>query len=49
MAMLKFLMKFDYSNASWARMLAVTDDRTSAVTALLKPNQPLTMFSVAFW
>jgi hypothetical protein len=36
MAMLNFLMKFDYSNASWARMLAVTDDRTSAVVALLE-------------
>jgi hypothetical protein len=25
MPMLKFLMKFNYSSASWARMLAVTD------------------------
>jgi uncharacterized protein with GYD domain len=36
MAMLKFLMKFNYSNASWARMLTVADDRTSAVSALLE-------------
>jgi len=34
--MLKFLMKFNYSNASWARMLSVTDDRSSAVAALLE-------------
>jgi uncharacterized protein with GYD domain len=34
--MIKFLMKFSYSNASWARMLAGTDDRTSAVAALLE-------------
>jgi uncharacterized protein with GYD domain len=36
MAMLKFLMKFNYSSASWARMLTVTDDRTSAVAALVE-------------
>jgi hypothetical protein len=34
--MLKFLMKFNYSSASWARMLAVTDDRSSTVAALLE-------------
>ena len=34
--MLKFLMKFNYSSASWARMLTVTDDRTSAVAALVE-------------
>jgi uncharacterized protein with GYD domain len=36
MAMPKFVIKFAYSNASWARMLAVSDDRTSAVAALLE-------------
>jgi uncharacterized protein with GYD domain len=36
MAMPKFIFKFIYSNASWARMLAVTDDRASAVAALLE-------------
>jgi uncharacterized protein with GYD domain len=36
MAMLKFLMRFNYTSASWARMLAVTDDRTSAVAALVE-------------
>jgi uncharacterized protein with GYD domain len=36
MAMLKFLMRFSYTSASWARMLAVTDDRTSAVAALVE-------------
>lgn len=36
MAMQKYLVKFNYSNASWARMLSVTDDRTSAVAALLE-------------
>jgi hypothetical protein len=25
--MLKFMVSFNYSSASWARMLAVTDDR----------------------
>ena len=34
--MLKFLMKFNYSNASWARMLTVSDDRASAVSALVE-------------
>jgi uncharacterized protein with GYD domain len=34
--MLKYLMKFNYSSASWARMLAVTDDRSSTVAALLE-------------
>lgn len=34
--MLKYLIKFNYSSASWARMLTVTDDRTSAVAALLE-------------
>jgi uncharacterized protein with GYD domain len=34
--MTKFLIKFSYSNASWARMLAVADDRTSTVAALLE-------------
>jgi uncharacterized protein with GYD domain len=33
--MIKYLMKFNYSNASWARMLTRTDDRTSTVAALL--------------
>jgi uncharacterized protein with GYD domain len=36
MAMLKFLMRFNYTSASWARMLVVTDDRTSAVAALVE-------------
>jgi len=34
--MLKFMVTFNYSSASWARMLAVTDDRTAAVAALLE-------------
>ena len=34
--MLKFLMKFNYTSASWARMLLVSDDRTSAVAALVE-------------
>jgi uncharacterized protein with GYD domain len=34
--MLKFMIKFNYTSASWARMLTVTDDRTSAVAALLE-------------
>lgn len=33
--MLKFMIHFKYSSASWARMLAVSDDRASAVSALL--------------
>lgn len=32
----KFVMKFTYSSASWARMLAIPDDRTSAVAAMLE-------------
>jgi uncharacterized protein with GYD domain len=32
----KFMFKFNYSSASWARMLVVTDDRTSAAAALLE-------------
>jgi uncharacterized protein with GYD domain len=36
MAMQKYLVKFNYSNVAWGRMLAVTDDRTSAVAALLE-------------
>jgi uncharacterized protein with GYD domain len=35
MEMPRFVMKFTYSSASWARMLAVPDDRVSAVAALL--------------
>ena len=34
--MQKYLVKFNYSNASWARMLSVTEDRTAAVAALLE-------------
>jgi uncharacterized protein with GYD domain len=34
--MLKYMIKFNYTSASWARMLTVTDDRTSAVAALLE-------------
>ena len=34
--MLKFMVTFNYSSASWARMLAVADDRTSTVAALLE-------------
>jgi uncharacterized protein with GYD domain len=34
--MLKFMIKFDYTSASWARLLTVTDDRTSAVAALVE-------------
>jgi uncharacterized protein with GYD domain len=33
--MLKYMIKMNYSNASWARMLTAADDRTSAVAALL--------------
>jgi hypothetical protein len=32
----KFLITFNYSSVSWARMLSVPDDRTSAVAALLE-------------
>jgi uncharacterized protein with GYD domain len=34
--MLKFMVTFKYSSGSWARMLAVADDRASAVAALLE-------------
>jgi uncharacterized protein with GYD domain len=33
---LKFVMVFTYSSASWARMLKVPEDRASAVAALLE-------------
>lgn len=33
--MLKFVMIFNYSSASWARMLKIPEDRASAVAALL--------------
>jgi uncharacterized protein with GYD domain len=36
MAMPKFVIKFNHSSASWARMLTVADDRTAAVAALLE-------------
>ena len=32
----RFLITFNYSNGSWARMLDHSDDRTSAVAALLE-------------
>ena len=35
-AVLKFVMKFSYSSASWARMLKVQEDRASAVAALME-------------
>jgi uncharacterized protein with GYD domain len=34
--MSKFMIKFTYSCGSWARMVKVTDDRTSAVRALVE-------------
>jgi uncharacterized protein with GYD domain len=34
--MQKYLVKFNYSSASWARMLAFTDDRSAAVGALVE-------------
>src|SRR5215467_9945180 len=34
--MLKFVAKFTYSSASWARMLMIPDDRTAAVSMLLE-------------
>jgi uncharacterized protein with GYD domain len=34
--MLKFMITFNYSSASWARMLAAADDRASAVATLLE-------------
>jgi uncharacterized protein with GYD domain len=33
---LKFMVKFTYSSASWARMLKVPEDRASAVAALME-------------
>lgn len=35
-AMLKFVMTFTYSSASWARMLKLPEDRAEAVGALLE-------------
>jgi uncharacterized protein with GYD domain len=35
-AVLKFMVKFTYSSASWARMLKVPEDRASAVAALME-------------
>jgi uncharacterized protein with GYD domain len=32
----KFMIKFSYSHGSWARMIKVADDRTSAVRALVE-------------
>jgi hypothetical protein len=34
--MSKFMIKFTYSCGSWARMVKVTDDRTTAVRALVE-------------
>ncbi len=34
--MLKFVMTFTYSNASWARMIKMPEDRSVAVAALLE-------------
>jgi uncharacterized protein with GYD domain len=34
--MLKFMVTFNYSSGSWARMLTVADDRASAVAALVE-------------
>jgi hypothetical protein len=36
---LKFVMIFTYSSASWARMLKVPEDRASAVAALMEHFQ----------
>jgi uncharacterized protein with GYD domain len=36
MEMPRFVIRFCYSSASWARMLTVADDRTSAVAALFE-------------
>jgi hypothetical protein len=36
MTMPKFIMTFNYSSGTWARMLKVADDRVAAVTALLE-------------
>lgn len=35
-AMLKYVVRFVYSSASWARMLKVPEDRAAAVAALLE-------------
>jgi uncharacterized protein with GYD domain len=32
----KFVIKFSYSSGSWARMLNTSDDRTSAVSAMME-------------
>jgi hypothetical protein len=32
----RFMFKFNYTSASWARMLVVSDDRTAAATALIE-------------
>lgn len=32
----KFVITFNYSNASWARMMKVADDRRAAVAALME-------------
>lgn len=32
----KFAIKFSYSSGSWARMLNMSDDRTTAVSALME-------------
>jgi uncharacterized protein with GYD domain len=34
--MSRFMIKFTYSNASWARMISVADDRTSAARVLFE-------------
>jgi uncharacterized protein with GYD domain len=34
--MSKFMIKFNYSCGSWARMVKVTDDRTTAIRALVE-------------
>jgi uncharacterized protein with GYD domain len=36
MTMGKFVIRFIYSSASWARMLNVTDDQVATMTALLE-------------
>jgi uncharacterized protein with GYD domain len=43
----KFCMTFDYSNASWARMLAVVDDRVRAVEELMEHFGGT--FDAAYW
>jgi uncharacterized protein with GYD domain len=37
--MLKFIVRYTYSSASWARMLKAPEDRASAVSALLEHLQ----------